>query len=246
MANVQKNNHLEMIDWDSEFFGFKVARIISTTNNISDITSHIELAKKNNVKLVYYVSNNRLDAGKLNDLKINPASMVDQKTTFTIDLTKTEQHIKFSEEVTAYCEGMNLNDMRSLSIQSGKYSRYAIDQQFPQELFTKLYTEWIDASIQKRIAKEVLVIQKGGNVSGMITLGEKNSIGDIGLLAVDEASRGHGYGKKLVLSALAWFKDANYKKAQVVTQHANTAACNLYKGCGFSLDKTEYYYHLWL
>jgi len=85
---------------------------------------------------------------------------------------------------------MSSNELEKLSIQSGKYSRYSVDKNIKRDKFEKLYTIWIKRSIGKEIADEVLVILDNGNIAGMITLGNKNGKGDIGLLAVESRFRG--------------------------------------------------------
>jgi dTDP-4-amino-4,6-dideoxy-D-galactose acyltransferase len=91
-----------------------------------------------------------------------------------------------------------------------------------------------------------LAVREGKRIAGMITLGEKNGRGDIGLIAVNPASRGKGYGEALVRSAHRWFIRQGFHEAQVVTQRRNSSACHLFEKCGFSVEKIEHYYHFWL
>ena len=137
-------------------------------------------------------------------------------------------------------------EIEKLSIQSGEYSRFSTDPNIPRDKFEALYKEWIHKSLNKEIADEVLVILDNTNVAGMITLGNKNDNGDIGLLSVDTRYRGKKYGEMLVRSAQTWFIRNGYKFGHVVTQADNTAACRLYTKCGYSVSKVEYFYHFWM
>ena len=80
----------------------------------------------------------------------------------------------------------------------------------------------------------------------MVTLGEKNLRGDIGLIAVHPDHRGKKMGENLVYAAQTWFRSHGYTEGQVVTQGRNNAACNLYTKCGYVVEKEEYFYHIWL
>ena len=80
----------------------------------------------------------------------------------------------------------------------------------------------------------------------MITVGEKNDRGDIGLLAVHENYRGQRLGMKLVRAAQAYFIDQGYQFSQVVTQVENAAACKLYEKCDYVKESIVNFYHFWL
>jgi dTDP-4-amino-4,6-dideoxy-D-galactose acyltransferase len=109
-----------------------------------------------------------------------------------------------------------------------------------------MYKKWIENSVNKTIANKVLVVKRGQNLAGMITLGEKNGRGDIGLLAVAPEYRGQNIGTALVRAAQKDFIDAGFQFSQVVTQMANEPARLLYEKCGYSIEKIEHFYHFWL
>lgn len=133
-----------------------------------------------------------------------------------------------------------------LAWESGIYSRFNVDPNFKSNEYKHLYKTWIEKSVNKEIAKDVLVYMDEDIISGMITLGEKNKRGDIGLLAVSNVARGKGIGKKLMIAAENYFKEKGYDQLQVVTQGANKAALNLYQSCGYHIDDRTYFYHFWL
>ena len=148
--------------------------------------------------------------------------------------------------VKPYASSMRIGDLERLAVQTGEYSRFNVDPNFPKEKFIELYKTWIRNSVRKELADEVLTIQQGENIVGMVALGNKNNRGDIVLMAVDESCRRRGYGETLVKAAQSWFVGNQYKVGQVVTQEDNIPACKLYKKCGYSIEKIEYYYHFWL
>ena len=225
----------EMLDWDSDFFGVKVARITEPVLTSEELTSILAELKHKRVELVYWPSRNECDCDEMKRLC---GHLVDNKTTFVIDFRRLDWDALISTDIVEpYSQSMPITDMEDLAVQSGEYSRFAVDPRFPRETFVALYQTWIDRSLRKEIASEVLVIREASRIVGMVTIGEKDGRGDIGLIAVETKCWGKKYGEKLVRAAQRWFVKNGYLFGQVVTQGKNTPACNLYKKCGYSIER---------
>jgi|WetSurMetagenome_2_1015567.scaffolds.fasta_scaffold59666_2 dTDP-4-amino-4,6-dideoxy-D-galactose acyltransferase len=234
----------QLLEWDTNFFGMKVARITDPFMSMEKVASTLAELKLKGFSFIYWPANhehNEKDINKLGGL------LVDLKTTFMIDFDSSPLDESLSTDIVVpYSVSMQLQDLETLAIQSGQFSRFAIDPHFPREKFIMLYKTWMNRSLRREIANEVLVIEETGRVVGMVTLTEKEGRGNIGLIAVDASSRGKKYGETLVRAAQKWFIKNGYKIGQVVTQGNNISAGNLYKKCGYSVEKVEYYYHFWL
>jgi dTDP-4-amino-4,6-dideoxy-D-galactose acyltransferase len=234
----------EMLDWDSDFFGIQVARITEPVLTTAELTSILAELKRQRVELVYWPSSIQFDCDEIRGLG---GHLVDNKTTFVIDFRQFDLDAVVSTDIVVpYSPSMPFTDVEDLAVQSSEYSRFAVDPRFPRERLVALYKTWIERSIRKEIASEVLVIREGNRIVGMVTIGEKNGRGDIGLIAVDARCRGKNYGEILVWAAQVWFVKNGYQFGQVVTQGRNVPACNLYKKCGYSIERVEYFYHFWL
>jgi dTDP-4-amino-4,6-dideoxy-D-galactose acyltransferase len=148
--------------------------------------------------------------------------------------------------VISYPAGEILPVMYSLAVQTGEYSRYRIDRNIPEHLFTALYRKWIENSVARLNAEEVLVYTENKEVIGMVTLSEDERGGVIGLIGVDRQFRSKGTGQKLVQAACSYFMKKHTDYLSVITQKANIPACNFYRKCGFEVFLTENVYHFWL
>ena len=234
----------QMLEWDTVFFGINVARIEGAYISLQKLEHILSDLKQKNVKLVYWPSDLKLNQEVINNLG---GQLVDIKTTFTVALKRLNlDNFIPTNIIVPYSLSMPITEIEDLAIQSGEYSRFAIDQHFPNQKFEALYKNWISQSLNKNIADEVLIIQDSDHIVGMITLGEKNGRGDIGLIAINQNHRGKKYGEKLVRAAQKWLIKNDFEIGQVITQGNNIPACNLYKKCGYSMEKVEYYYHFWL
>lgn len=239
-------SNYQILEWDSNFFGFAVARIIPKKISCEQLQNILIDLKKINVKLVYWATDSA-DTESHMAAKYLGGYLADEKITYSIDLKKIyENNILSPIKVEEYNQQIPNSELENLAIQSGMYSRYNLDPNFSKSQFEKLYRNWIINSTNKTISDAVLVIHEKNKIVGMITLVEMAENGYIGLIAVDSSMRGKGLGKALVRSAISWFKVKGYDKIKVVTQTRNIAACNLYEKIGFSEKKVEYFYHFWL
>jgi dTDP-4-amino-4,6-dideoxy-D-galactose acyltransferase len=231
--------NLQKLDWDSTFFGLPVFRGIPG----DECTVHeiVEAATKTDCRLLYVPSPLILKEDTVASLG---AVLVDIKTTFVKRLRA--EHLSVGSVVESYTMDDHISSVLGIAVQSGEFSRFNVDRKLPHGAFKKLYETWMHRSILREIAKEVFVVRENGIPVGLITLGEKNGRADIGILAVDTVARGKGYGVDLVNAAENWFIDSGYTHGQVVTQGANMPACALYRKCGYEIDGTEFFYHVWL
>jgi len=237
------NDNYEILKFDSELFGFGVARILVPLLNTAALQEIIAELRQQKIKLLYWPSDS-LDKTSQAAARAMQGHLCSEQVTYVINL---ENIASFSTpEVIEYAGTLATPELETLALAAGKYSRFVCDPNFPHHLFLKLYQNWIANSANKTLASKILVIQRQQKIVGMITLGEKNQRGDIGLLGIDENFRGHGLGKQLVYAAQKEFAKQGYNAAQVVTQRANIPACKLYEKCGFNAEKIENYYHFWL
>lgn len=232
--------HYHFLKWDSNFFGIKVYSISENCPNekLEEVVQKLYFQER--ADLVYLNRKEKLSEAFKS--MFNSVSLVDIKTTY---LKEIDPKISFDTKVSKYYQKPIDPKLFELAILAGIYSRFKVDERIPKAKFEELYQLWITNSINKKIAHEVLVYLIEDNIAGMLTLGEKNGRGDIGLIAVDTIHRGKGIAKALMNSAEKWFSDCGYKYMQVVTQKANNPAMQLYMRHGFDRLKSNYVYHLW-
>jgi dTDP-4-amino-4,6-dideoxy-D-galactose acyltransferase len=237
----------EFLDFDTQLFGFKVARLLKHRLTLEELQQLLSDLKKQNVRLVYWATD-PTDEKTQQAARALQGTLVDRKVTYVVtlkdlDCSTLEKNQKLTKE---YQPSMSLEELEALAIQVGERSRFGVDPKMPRDCMEKMYREWIHNSVNHTLARHVLVIEQDHHLAGMITLGEKNNRGDIGLIATSEAARGRGLGKVLVQAAQAQFIKEGYTQSQVVTQQANVAACHLYERCGYTLERVEHFYHFWI
>ncbi len=232
------------LDWDSDFFGYKIAAVNASELKLNRLNEILSRLKENHFKLVYgFVSPE--DKISNESFKQTSGLLVDEKVTYFIRIDH-EDPLLLSESIVPYDLNFASDKLKSLVLQSGIYSRFKIDPNFRNKEYEKLYTEWIEKSVNKSLAKEVLVYVEDKEVLGFVTLGLRGDTGYIGLLAVDENQRGKAIGKKLVNAVMLYFQKTGVTDLEVVTQKANNIACRFYESCGFDIKKIVNIYHIWI
>jgi dTDP-4-amino-4,6-dideoxy-D-galactose acyltransferase len=234
------------LTWDSKLFGYKVG-VISLVGSSpqEELEAIIRLGKADDYKLIYIKNSYIFHHVNCSTGNIH-LFLADEKITYSRSV-ETIQNEVIPSFIRLYNHTKPNEELISLALQSGLHSRYAVDSNFKNKEFEKLYRIWIEKSVAKEIAKEVWVSQNQDHkITGFITLALKEDLVDIGLLAVDVNERGKSLGKKLIQTALVKASNWGKQKIQVVTQQRNNTACKFYEKCGFAPEKAEYIYHLWL
>ena len=206
----------QLLTWDTNLLGMPVVRIGAPELNASALRRILGEASDRGVGLAYWPSSVEIDSDVAASLS---GRLVDRKITFTTDLRSFRAtEARLASIVAPYDVSMNAGDLEALAVQSGEYSRFAVDPGFPRAKFIEMYRTWMRRSLAKELANEVLTIRHGAHVVGMVTLGDRDARGDIGLLAVDSSCRGRGYGELLVRAAQDWFHRREYVFGQVITR----------------------------
>lgn len=235
------NDKLEWLNWDSNFFGLQVCKVKEAYSINNELSEILKYASSQKIDLIYHSGLKPL-TNLENVSELYKIKLVDKKTTYLKNAISSSID---NPTISSYRNDFPDDNLLQLAVESGKYSRFNIDDKITSAKFQDLYHLLMINSVNKKIAREVLVYEQNNNIVGFVTLADKNIKGDIGILAVDPNYRGQGIGKSLMCAAENWFFDNKYHAIQVVTQADNIPACRLYESCGYSVEKSEYYYHIW-
>jgi dTDP-4-amino-4,6-dideoxy-D-galactose acyltransferase len=239
-------NRFQIVDWDSSFFGFKVASLSPDTILSSSLQEVIHELKKKEVRCVYWA----IDSNDISSQRIATEQggfLADIKVTFH----KPVGHPRILQKKHAfsfkpYLESEPTKKLQKLAILSGEFSRFKSDSGFSRQMFEKLYITWIQKAVKNRENGIVFTAAKDEDLVGFIALEKNNGMGKILLYSVDPAFQKKGIGSMLIATADAWFQQQGLKCAQVVTQQKNIQACQIYSKSGYILWKSEHFFHFWL
>jgi len=223
------------LDWDTDFFGYPVGKMELAASTSFDLTEFKKNAEF--FSMVYLFSKE-----ELSDLP-DCFHFADKKITFTRDTERIENKNRFSS-IRSFKE-KNADSLLDLAMICGVYSRFNLDKNFTNNEYKRLYTQWVNESVTRNIAKDVFIYKKDDKILGFITLGEKNDCANIGLISVAEDGRGKGIGTLLIKHVIYHSFLSGYSQINVVTQMDNVDAYKFYKRNGFRVTDISYIYHYW-
>jgi dTDP-4-amino-4,6-dideoxy-D-galactose acyltransferase len=230
----------QVLDWDSAFFGFRIARLRGVHVTEQILCDALEWCDRERIRCLYFLAPG--DSPETTNLAgANGFRMADLRFTLARELGGDVGAV---ESVRTYRES-DLPVLQSIAAVSHRDSRFYNDPGFPDRRCNELYETWIERSCHG-YADTVLVAEHYRKTAGYVSCHlQPDGIGAIGLLAVADGSRGVGLGGRLVAGALRFFAEAGCKRVTVVTQGRNCAAQRLYQNCGFRSASMELWYHRW-
>ena len=222
---------IKRLNWDSDFFQLEVGELNYNDNKKVEFQSHFDL--------IYLKSESFSELNLPNFKK----SFSETKVLFSKQISNvnpTYKKIKSSKEVT-----FDLDDLYTLSFESGKFSRFNLDANFKTTDFKKLYKIWIDNSINFEFATEVLLYLEQDKITGFVTYKIKDDFATIGLISVLPENQGKGIGKKLILEVENRLFQKKIKNLSIPTQLENEVACSFYLSLGYKIIEKTHISHYW-
>lgn len=225
------------LDWDSNFFGFKVGLII--INSEDEISLVLQVAQE--FRLCYIFCQTTIDRKLIENIS-SEIKFVDQKVRYLKELKGVAP-----STISCVCSAAHKDyeELIPLSIVCGKFSRFATDSNIPRAKYEELYVEWLRKSIIGEMADIVLCTRDSNVITGMISVSKKENYCEIGLVSVHSNYQGRGIGKILLAAAEQFAITNSFDKIYVVTQKFNLPACKLYEGHGFSITEQLNTFHYW-
>jgi dTDP-4-amino-4,6-dideoxy-D-galactose acyltransferase len=226
---------INFLNWDSEFFHIKVGQI-TLINERFNLLNNLNIE---DYDLVYLF--NKTNRSIEQFLSLAP---IDIKVNYEIEI----QDIKISKKNIVEClsefNKIDFENLLSLTLSSGEYSRFKVDSNFSINSFNKLYNQWLVNSINN-VDKKILIVRENTVIVGILILNLKNTTSVIEILAVDKNAKRKGFASALVDEAIRISSQLNKQSVFVSTQKNNVTANLFYKSIGFRKTEEIEIYHLW-
>jgi len=235
----------QFLDWDSTFFGRRIARATSNRLDAKTIKEILKWSRNNQIDCLYFLADAEDDA-TIKLAEENRFHFVDVRVTFERQLkdSSSEFHPFFTGDIRP-SRPKDIPELRDIARTGYRDTRFYYDSHFPAQLSDELYETWIEKSC-KGYADVVLVAEVEGEVVGYISCHLHDSFhGQIGLVGVHSNWRGNRIGQALVNRSVQWFSEQGVNHIDVVTQGRNIQAQRLYEKCGFLTCELQIWYHHW-
>lgn len=238
------NSKLELLDFDTNLFGYGVARCSLPVKDERVLLSFKNLCKTLAIRLVYYVTSPNSESSIF--LESSGFKCVDEKTYYQKYLTNNCNQDEF-DNIELYLGKTLNNELLELFLASGEFSRFRLDSNFQGNEYYKLYKIWGEKSLTGEIATDIIVYKDKElkRVLGLLTFNIQNDHCTVGLIAVNRLYRNRRIGRKLMLFMENHLSKLGINKIIVPTQGHNEKACRFYEGLGYFKEKVEKIYHIW-
>jgi dTDP-4-amino-4,6-dideoxy-D-galactose acyltransferase len=244
--SMPTNAPCEFLEWDSAFFGCRIARAIG--GRLDDVTAQniAEWCASQAIDCIYLLASSD-DDDTVRAAEHAGFHLVDIRLTFECRLTeKRAEESNTTEPLVRALARDDIPVLRQLAAGAYSTTRFHYDRHFRPERATELYQTWIEKSCNG-YADEVLVAELRREPVGFLSCHlDSAAAGQIGLVGVREDVHGTGVGRALVGACLAWFQTRKVERVRVVTQGRNIGAQRLYQRHGFQTHAVQLWYHRWL
>jgi dTDP-4-amino-4,6-dideoxy-D-galactose acyltransferase len=226
-----------VLEWDSRFFGMRVAQI--TVAGAVDSHDLLECLERSDAEVICVFLPTETAEQYRSVLEGSSGKFYDRKVTFgkQVDPAFAAWDPSIVETTT------ESDELLQLAYASGHLSRFFLDPGFNRH-FKALYGEWIRKALREDDSK-VFTLSDSRRMLGMVSVSVENGIGKIGLMAIDKDSRGAGLGMRLVKQCEAHYDSINASACSVVTQKDNIGACRLYQRAGYVIANEQDIWHVW-
>ena len=236
----------QLLAWDSEFFGCRVARAADGRLTPASLAELLDWCRREAVDWLYFLA----DADDDQTVTLAEGAgfhQVDVRIELELALRDRPASASAGPSGVRPARESDLARLRPIAAAGHTDGRYFFDARVPAGRARALYETWIERSVTHGFADVVLVYDVDGTACGYIT-GRLASdrTASIGLIGVGPEARGRGVGTELVNALLAWASQRGAERATVVTQGRNATAQRLYQRCGFRTRTLQLWYHHWL
>jgi len=238
----------EILDWDSTFFGYRIARYRGTRCLDVDMPSIVAACAAQEIDCVYALVDGS-DTESISNLLRHRAYFADTRVTFGTagDGAAPSPSVASTAGSVRHATDADIPALVRIASSSHVDSRFYADRHFDRARCSRLYEIWIEKSCGGYADAVFVVDAEPGQPAGYVTChrGDRSNTGRIGLFAVSGERQGRGFGGALLGAARGWFAAEGITDVTVATQLRNLRALRLYGRSALLIRSVEYWFHLW-
>lgn len=236
-----------LLSWDTEFWGFPIARLNTTALTESVVREADAWCSEHGIRCLYFMASGSCPR-TLALADEHGFRFIDVRVELSLSAPDKKAAPKVPVEVRVRPAGApDLPALRLLAAESHRDTRFFKDDRFDTSRSADLYSTWIARDFSRHAVLVCESMAMPSRPCGYISCERDKEKGEgrIGLIAVAAGSKGLGFGEALVTRALQQFADADLHAVRVVTQGTNVAALRLYERCGFLTSHVGVWFHKW-
>lgn len=233
----------DVLDWDSEWFGVRVARLREPRLNQETLQNALSWCGDQQVDCLYFLAG--LDDFETLRLAAE-AGFVPVDIRVTLSQLLEPQATEPSGPV-ANVRLFRPEDRRALKTIAGRlhtHSRFFFDVHFDRSKAKAMYERWFERCVENRHGW-ILVAEHESKPAAYSACELLGNHGRITLFGVADSAQGKGLGSTLLEATLAKLRQSLASSVSVVTQLRHLRSVQLYQKHGFRVAALQQWYHKW-
>jgi len=237
------------LDWDSEFFRRRIARVNASRLTPDFIQAVLEWNRQQRIECLYFLAeaDDPQTVWLAQEYQFN---LVEIRFTLERSLKdwnpETRPRAADPDVLIRPVQVEDIPVLQDIARTSYVDSRYYFDRNFSEQDWQAYYATWVKKSCTGG-ADLALAAEKDGEVIGYITglVDQENQTGVYELTGVRESARRSGVGQELFRSGLDWYVRQGVPGIWVATQGRNVTTQRMIQRHGFLTKSCQLYYHKW-
>jgi len=247
MREINKySEDLNIRDWDTKFFGYKVANCSPKTAHDLYKTEDLAYAgnePKQKVKLLMVrcgVENMEV----IDALICSKFILMETQVSYSFSFSKNFPYPTTPIRVAVPDDLERLKEIAKVAFKDYG-GHFHNDRKIDSDKATDMYVEWIaNSCFGNKLADEVFVTE---DLNGFITVKKLNdTVGEGVLACVDKKAQHRGIYKDLILTAMIWGRDNGLKSMEMTTRVNNFAVQKVWQRIGWEIFEANHTFHKWL
>lgn len=238
------NMLIERLDWDSDFFGINIGKIVIINESDFDPETFKFQAINNKFNLVYIQKTQSLLSNKI--VKKANLELMDIQLTMSKIFNRNE-YLHSDYDFKTNLSHDELFECYTISENIAIVSRFFREKLIGQDKTKALYRKWIDNTLNKQFSDGLFLTKDSSAISGLhiIKTDNEHKVGFCSLIGVSTDKIRSGIGKMLWEQSFGyWANETDIKICKVPFSLQNENSFNFHLKLGFNkIDEIKYIYH---
>lgn len=246
MTSTAVASPCELLEWDSEHFGFRIATVVGSVLDESTAALADDWSARKGVRCLYFLANPE-DARTSRVAAEHGFRVVDHRLTMRCSLAEEPQRSGSQAVDVGEPSADDLVYLRSIAARSHRGNgRFYFDGGFPPERCDALYEAWVDRGWNDP-ERMILVARVNGEPAAYQVIGpvERGGARRLELLAVDPDRQDSGVGAATLSGAMRLLHAGGTPEIWTILSACNIASVRLHERLGFLIEEAGVWHHKW-
>ena len=241
---------LKISEWDTEHFGFKVAKLPYVKDGFSCIYENTRKLESLGSKLLISRCPTN-DFAWIHELERRGFHFMDVIVYYSIDLSNYYESVplKYQSREATDDDLLAVKQIARESFQEYNISHFHADSNLDMQKCDEVYELWaINSFRDKSLSDYMMVIEIDHSVMAFLTIKLKcyGEVGETILSAVHPLARGKDVYTDIINHGIRWIQKQKCKKFETSTQLTNVSVQKAWSKLGARLDRSYCTFHLWI